>query len=263
MKLNSKILAALIVVILFGGITFTTLMGWWATETSKVPAKYAEGEAAGEYNPADIRGSYTFGDVSTVFNIPIEDLAAAFNLPAAPDPAGVALKTLEDIYGDLPTEIGTASVRLFTAWYLGLPYQPEDTDYLPLSAADILRQKGSLTPEQLAFLDAHSVDLTAEATVSEVAPVAAETPAAVENAAPQPSADAAATEHTPEDRLVSGKTTFQQLLDWGVPQSAIESILGGSMPAPATIIKDHLAAQGLEFSSLKGAFQAEVDKAAP
>jgi hypothetical protein len=140
MKLNSKILAVIIVVILFGGITFTTLMGWWATETSKVPAKYTEGEAAGEYNPADIRGSYTFGDVSTVFNIPIEDLAAAFNLPAAPDPAGVALKTLEDIYGDLPTEIGTASVRLFTAWYLGLPYQPEDTDYLPLSAADILRQ---------------------------------------------------------------------------------------------------------------------------
>jgi hypothetical protein len=85
----------------------------------------------------------------------------------------------------------------------------------------------------------------------------------VENAAPQPAADAAATEHTPEDRLVTGKTTFQQLLDWGVPQSAIEGILGGSMPAPSTIIKDHLAAQGLEFSSLKGAFQAEVDKVAP
>jgi len=263
MKLNSKILAVLIVVILFGGITFTTLMGWWATETSKVPAKYAEGEAAGEYNPADIRGSYTFGDVSTVFNIPIEDLAAAFNLPADQDPAGVALKTLEDIYGDLPTEIGTASVRLFTAWYLGLPYEPEDTDYLPLAAADILRQKGSLTPEQLAFLDAHAVDLTAEAPVSEAAPAVTETPAAVENAAPQPAADAAATGHTPQDRLVTGKTTFQQLLDWGVPQSAIESILGGSIPAPTTIIKDHLSAQGLEFSTLKGDLQAEVDKAAP
>lgn len=262
MKLNSKILAVLIVVTLFGGISISTLMGWWATETSKVPAKYAEGEAAGEYNPADIRGSYTFGEVSSLFNIPIEDLAAAFNLPAAPDPAGVALKTLEDIYGYLPTEIGTASVRLFIAWYLGLPYQPEDIDYLPLTAADILRQKGSLTPEQLAFLDAHAVDLTAEAPVSEAAPVAAETPAAVENTAPQPAADAVATEHTPEERLVSGKTTFQNLLDWGVPQSAIEGILGSSMPAPATTIRDYASAQGLEFSTLKGAFQAEVDKVA-
>ncbi len=258
MKLNSKTLAVLIVVILFGGITFTTLMGWWKTETSKVPAKYAEGEAAGEYNPADIRGSYTFGDVSTVFNIPIEDLAAAFNLPAEPDPAGVQLKTLEELYGELPVEIGTASVRLFTAWYLGLPYEPEDADYLPLAAADILRQKGNLTPEQLAFLDSHSVDLLAE---SPAAAPTVETTAVEVKSAPQPTP--AATEHTPEERLVTGKTTFQQLLDWGVPQSAIESILGGSLPAPATIIKDHLAAQGLEFSSLKGALQAEVDKIAP
>ena len=263
MKLNSKILAVLIVVILFGGITFTTLMGWWATETSKVPAKYAEGEAAGEYNPADIRGSYTFGEVSTVFDIPIEDLAAAFNLPADQDPSGVALKTLEELYGELPVEIGTASVRLFTAWYLSLPYEPEDTDYLPLAAANILRQKGNLTPDQLAFLDTHSVDLTAESPVLEAALAATATPAAVENAAPQPVVDAAATEHTPEERLVTGKTTFQNLLDWGVPQTAIEEIIGGSLPAPETIIKDHLAAQGLEFSSLKGALQAEVDKAAP
>lgn len=260
MKLNSKILAVLIVVILFGGITFTTLMGWWATETSKVPAKYAEGEAAGEYNPADIRGSYTFGDVSTVFNIPIEDLAAAFNLPAEPDPAGVQLKTLEELYGDLPVEIGTASVRLFTAWYLGLPYQPDDTDYLPLAAANILRLKGNLTPDQLAFLDSHSVDLLAENPAA-IEPPVADAAAVSEPAVPQPTA--VATEHTPQDRLVTGKTTFQQLLDWGVPQTAIESILGGNMPAPATIIKDHLAAQGLEFSSLKSSFQAEVDKAAP
>jgi hypothetical protein len=258
MKLNSKTLAVLIVVTLFGGITFTTLMGWWATETSKVPAKYAEGEAAGEYNPADIRGSYTFGDVSTVFNIPLDELAVAFNLPAGQDPAAVALKTLEETYGELPVEIGTASVRLFTAWYLNLPYEPEDTDYLPLAAADILRQKGNLTPDQLAFLDSHSIDLLAESPIA--APMVETTAVEVESA-PQPTP--AAEEHTPEDRLVSGKTTFQNLLDWGVPQTAIEGILGGSMPAPATSIRDHASAQGLEFSTLKGAFQAEVDKAAP
>ena len=36
------------------------------------------GEFAGQYNPADIRGSYTFDDISNAFEIPIEDLGKAF-----------------------------------------------------------------------------------------------------------------------------------------------------------------------------------------
>ncbi len=70
MNLTSKPLAAIIFVILFGGIAFTTAMGWWQTISSKEAATYTEGEFAGQSNPADIRGSYTFGDVEKNFGIP-------------------------------------------------------------------------------------------------------------------------------------------------------------------------------------------------
>ncbi len=52
MNLTSKTLAAIILVVLFGGIIFSTAMGWWATESSKVAATYTEGEFAGQANPA-------------------------------------------------------------------------------------------------------------------------------------------------------------------------------------------------------------------
>ena len=46
-----------------------------------------------------------------------------------------------------------------------------------------------------------------------------------------PTAQAEVTEeHTPEDYTVSGQTTFQDLLDWGVTQETIERVIGGPMP---------------------------------
>jgi len=97
MRLTSKSLGPIVVVILFGGILFTTLMGWWQTESVKEPVKYTTGELAGEYNPADIRGSYTFGDINRLFNIPLEDLRVAFGLPSDADVAAFQAKSLEEM----------------------------------------------------------------------------------------------------------------------------------------------------------------------
>ena len=73
------------------------------------------------------------------------------------------------------------------------------------------------------------------------------------------------TESTPEaeatERLVKGKTTFQEVLDWGVSQSVIEQVLGAPMPNPLTTVKDFCTAQGLSFETVKAQLQAEVDKA--
>ena len=66
MKLGSKALGIILVVILFGGITLSTALGYWQTKSTKQPIRFQEGEAAGEYNPADIRGSYTFGEISPI-----------------------------------------------------------------------------------------------------------------------------------------------------------------------------------------------------
>ena len=115
MRLTSKSLGPIVVFILFGGILFTTLMGWWQTESVKEPVKYTTGELAGEYNPADIRGSYTFGDINRLFNIPLEDLRVAFGLPSDADVAALQAKSLEEMYSGLEQEIGTGSLRLFVA----------------------------------------------------------------------------------------------------------------------------------------------------
>lgn len=251
MRLTSKPLALIILAAIFGGVLLTSAFGWWHTETNKIPATFSEGEAAGEYNPADIRGSYTFGDIEKSFGIPGSQLAVAFGLPVDANVSAFQVKELENLYTGFDVEIGTSSVRLFTAFYTGLPYDlSAEESYLPKPAADILIAHGNLSPERLAYLDTHTLDLTTQPTVIEIAP----TPTLPLQTTP--SAD-----HTPEveDGTIRGKTTFQELLDWGVPRERIEAVLGGAMPASDMLIKDYAAAQGLEFATLREALQIEVD----
>jgi hypothetical protein len=88
-----------------------------------------------------------------------------------------------------------------------------------------------------------------------LSPVETNAPALVE-----PTLTPAATEHITAAKTVTGKTTFQELLDWGVPEEAIQQIIGGKLPALSTVIKDYITGKGLEFSSMKAALQVEVDK---
>jgi hypothetical protein len=69
------------------------------------------------------------------------------------------------------------------------------------------------------------------------------------------------TAHIAPERAVTGKTTFQELLDWGVSEKTIQKIIGGDLPALSTIIKDFITEKGLAFSGLKTSLQEEVDKA--
>lgn len=277
LKLKSWQLGAAVLVVIFGGVLVTTAFGWWQTESEKVPVSYQTGDATGEYNPVDIRGSYTFGEISTLFEIPYEDLASAFRLPADADPAVIACKDLEEMYLSLSeagTEVGTSSVRLFVALYKGLPYEldAEEESYLLRPAVQMLKRKATLTEEQLAYLDAHTVDLQdgeylAESPDTQEAaqePSTSEENGELENTKPtQPAsaAEPAEEEHEETDRVVKGPTTFREILDWGVPQEKIEAIIGGAMPNPLVIIKDYCTEQGLSFGTIKTALQAEVDAA--
>ncbi len=269
MKLKSNLLGALVLVILFGGIALTSALNLWTTETTKVPVVFDSGEAAGEYNPDDIRGSYSFGDISDLFDIPLQDLATAFGLPEDVDAAAFQNKELEEIYGDLEeagTEIGNSSVKLFVALYKDLPFEIDDDIYLPVQAVEILKAQGNLNEEQLVYLDAHTVDL--EQALAEIEQTAGEeaapTPAEGEETA---AAEAESTpqlavteeDHVPEEGQVTGKTTFYDLLDWGVPQETIEEILGGPMPATGTLVKDYVTSQGLSFSEVRTQLQEAMD----
>jgi hypothetical protein len=68
------------------------------------------------------------------------------------------------------------------------------------------------------------------------------------------------TEHVAPEKTITGKTTFQDLLDWNVSEETIRQIIGGDLPAMTTLIKDYAVQNGLEFSTLKTALQSEVDK---
>ena len=258
MRLTSKPLAALVIAIMFGGIFFSSALGWWQTESSKEAAVYTEGEYAGQANPADIRGSYTFGDVEKNFGIPPARLARAFGVQDD-DPAAFAVKGLEEMYAESSQEIGTASVRLFVALYLGLPFDLSTDVYLPESAAAILRER-HLNAENVAYLDAHTVPNPGTA-----GNLPAATAAAPEGSAPvatQP-APQLTPEHTPSAApgTVIGKTTFAQLLEWGLTAETIEQVLGMPMPpAPGMTVKDFCTQNGLSFETIKPALQAEVDK---
>ncbi len=234
MKIKLWMLALLIFVVIFGGIGLTMLTGDWATESDKTPAKFTTGESAGEYNPEDIRGSYTFQDVADAFEIELSVLYDAFGIPAGTDGTAVKTKDIEAVYGD--AEIGNGSVQVFVALYKNLPVTLSET-YLPKRAAEIILETNlSLTQAQKDYLALYQIDTSA----ADTAAAPAETEAA--------ETEAAAAEAEP---AVKGTTTFQQAMDAGLTKEQIEAIIGGPMPAANTAIRDYCSQNGLSFSEIK------------
>jgi hypothetical protein len=249
MVIRSKSLALITMAVVFGGIFSSAWMGIWQTESQKIPVRYQEGAAAGEYNPADIRGSYSFGEISNLFDIPLDVLGRAFRLPADINLADFQNKELETLYADLDEdkEIGTASMRLFVAYYKGLPYTPNEDIYLLKPAVNILKNQAELSPEQIFFLDTHNIDLET--------PESASAPASAGE-----KASGTGEEHDEDAQIVRGKTTFTDLLEWGLAEESIQIIIGGEIPNPIMLVRDYCTENGIEFSTIKTELQTEVDK---
>ena len=260
MKLRSVQVAALAIVFVFGGIFISSLMGVWRTESSKIPAAYTSGEFAGEYNPADIRGSYTFEDIAEAFDVPVRDLSEAYGFDKYDNPAALQVKIFEDTFGEIDgKEIGTDSVRLFVALYLSRPYTAEETTGLPFKAIELLESRGLID-------EAAAAELRLKYGVE---PGAAAEKAAEKAAAPVESLEAAAAENTakstPEEGsdevpAIKGKTTFQELLDWGLTREEIEDVIGMPMGPTNQAVRDFFIEQGVEFSPFKDALQKRLDE---
>jgi hypothetical protein len=75
-----------------------------------------------------------------------------------------------------------------------------------------------------------------------------------------PAIQASPTQSSFPAHAITGKTTFQELVDWGISVDTIRSILGTEMPSPALVIKDFVTAQGLDFPTIKQLIQDEVDR---
>jgi hypothetical protein len=232
MKIKSSVMAVLILAVIFGGISIASALDLWSTTSNKTPARFKDGAYVGQYNPEDIRGSYTLADVARLFEIDEQILLSAFGLPANTDPSLFRTSALEEVYASTGADIGNGSVQLFVALYKNLPITLDGTA-LPQSAVDvILAANPNLTAEQISYLTDHTVNMTPE-----------------EN--PSDTSQTIETSHEETENLINGQTTFQQLLDKGLTRDQIESVLGTKMPPTNQTVKDFCLNEGLPFSTVK------------
>lgn len=159
MKIGRTTAFAAVIVIMLGGVIISSSLGLFDTESSKSAATIKAGEFEGKADPNDIRGSFSFADISKQFGVEVSVLAEAFGISDENGQASAfQIKGLEEKYAGLPNEIGTSSVRLFVGFMTGLPV--ELGAYIPLQAAEIIRGSASgLTEDRLTYLDSHTVDL--------------------------------------------------------------------------------------------------------
>ncbi len=275
MKLKTTTLAVILILVLFGGIAAADAAGFWSTENDKQPAKFSEGEFAGEYMPEDIRGSYTFEEVATLFEIDLPVLYQAFGIDPATDGTVIKTKDLESMYGDLGAEIGNESVQIFVALYKGLPITLDDTD-LPAPAVDLLLGSGlPLTEEQIVYVQAHRIPLdgsSLEAGSLTEEPQATdqpsqETSSSGEEPIPQPSGAGTGqgngtpvADETGEEPLINGSVTVQQVLAAGITKDQLLEVLGTELPPGNQVLRDFCQQNGLSFSTVKNQLNALLEQ---
>lgn len=240
-RVQEKAIAVIQILLIGGSILLSMALGYWKTESSKTPAKFTEGDLAGQYNPADIRGSYTFEDIEKAFGIPVDVLAEAYRFAVTGDPGKVQPKIFEEFPQPEEGDVGNDSMKLFVSLYLGIPYEPEEDTRLPNSAIIVLRDRGKLGDDWMAFRDRYGVAME-------------------EGAAP---AEETAEEkgEAPEETVleIKGKTTFGELYDRGLTEAEVGEILGVEPGKSGTNIRDFLTEAGLEFSLYKAKLQEAVD----
>ncbi|MDH7484573.1 MAG: hypothetical protein QHH01_08095 [Spirochaetales bacterium] len=295
MKLTIRITAVTVIVLFAGGILLASALGFWITESTKEPAKIKTGEFAGLPNPSDIRGSYTWNDISKSFGIDVGLLMQAFGVKDADTKVNTLEEAVESLSLPPGVEIGTDAVRLFVALYTGLPHTPEESTVLPYSAAEILLREGKADKALIEAAAAKAVKpggTTTAAPVASTVPAAtgttntasapapapaapttkAETVTAPAAAAPaattqpatgtQPAATTTTETHVEKPTgTVVGKTTFGELKQWGVSVEDIKAVMGGKIGPDPMAIKDFATENELSFSEIKTKLQELVDKA--
>lgn len=194
------------------------------------PMVLTAGEFAGQYNPADIRGSFTIEAISRYYNIPLSVVCEAFHIPEE-EAANIQNKHFKYIYAGLEKSgknVGNGSMIVFVSMYKRMPFNVHEPEYLLEPAADILKSLGTLSAEELDYLDKYVVSL------DEAAPIPLDTFI--------PPAD-----HD-TDKQIYGRTTFGDLLDMGIPKDKIEAIINAAMPGNEVRVKDYCVQNNLAFS---------------
>jgi len=261
MNLNNLTLGIIIVVLLCGGIAASVLLDVWDTKPT-APALVTTPEATNSslsengdnnndiqapidfntpYKPAEIRGTNTFAEISAMFRVPLDDLGNGFGLMAIPNYSSLRARELKSIYTNLGPNIKleTESVRVFVSMYTGKPYNFSHTAYLPLPAVQILKQKATISAEQLAYLDTHALEISTMQ-------------------------GSKGTGAVPSNRFtVTGETSFQRLIDIGISSQDIEKAIGDTLPSTNVLIRDYAIQKNKDFLAMISALQELVNKRYP
>lgn len=240
MKIKITTASLIILLVLFGGIIIADAAGIWQTSGAKEPEKFKEGSFVGEYDPSGIKGSYTFAQISSLFNIPIQDILYSFGLQNISGAADFHCSELEAIYEDAKnqgTEIGTSSVKLFTAYYLGLPFEPETDTYILIQTYETLKSRSVEMIEERLLSLKHFILYLPE---------------------PENYISDHITEASIEGFSFKGSTTFNDLSQYGLDIDRIETLLGLDIPNPNQKIKDFCDINNLNFGKVKELLQAEI-----
>ncbi len=244
MRLEGKYVAILFAVMLFAGIGVANASGLWITESSKEPTLIKEGDFEGMADPGDIRGSYSFDDIETAFDVPATLIAEAFGIETE-TPGDILCKDLEAIYpaGADDLEIGTGSVRQFVALYTGLPYDGDDG--FPSTGVRVLRREGLWTEELSVAYEDRIVQIegTGDQSMGESAQDSGE-----------------ASEEHEETIGVKGKTTAAEVIEWGISQEQLEEIIGVSIDNVNLTIRDICSNNGISFSEIKEALNSLLEE---
>jgi hypothetical protein len=195
------------------------------------PARFTTGEYAGQYNPADIRGSHTMDDISRYFEIPLPVLSEAFDMPEE-EAGSIQNKYYKYIFEGLlgsGKNIGNGSMVAFVSMYKGLPFELHEPEYLLEPAADILKSLGTLSAGELDYLSRYVVSLEEAGAVP-----------LTEFIPPEDGFD--------DDFQIYGRTTFEDLLGMGMSREQISEIIGARIPDTNTSVKDYCVENGLSFS---------------
>jgi hypothetical protein len=146
MRIGQRAMAVVVVAVMLGTVGIASLAGWWQTTNQKKPGTVSDSTGTSRTDPADIKGSFTFGEISSLYKVPLEDLGTAFRIPEDTSVSAFQCKSLESLglSGDSPWEIGVPSVRWFVALYTGVAHTPGDSTGLTAEAVAVLLEKVDL-----------------------------------------------------------------------------------------------------------------------
>ena len=239
MKIKSIHILLAIIIVIGGGILLASELDLYNTTRVKTPRKTAEGIA----DVIDMRGSHSLEEIEKYYKLPASSVIEAFGLRPDTDPNFFQLKDMKEIFTPVELEEGeyiveTDTVKVFTSLYLKIPYVSDETFYLPEKTVNYLIENDKLTGEEKEYWQGHAFKLeyldSKYLTALEFSKIVVEEAGGFK---------------------VTGRTTIQELLDYGVTEEKFEEVTGFKIPDKKLVsFRDFVIDKGLEFGEVKDKF---------